>query len=255
LLLNLLVGAVFSPNSFSATTAAGELRVLKLRFHEINHPHRDVAGEFRLLSDFARDAGLTIRWLDAVQSLELEQRLARGEGDLMVADRVPHNDTTATTMDGLGMGQFDYVVSGNSESEASDPSQLSGLRVAVSLASPMWSYLTALERADNGPALVVLPDHYNRQQILAGIEAGRYDAAVVSSRTNEQLLVDHRTLKRLFVLSGNNTAMWKFAPAREQLRDQFNSYLRRYHATVAAPPAAFGDLEKKIGRASCRERG
>lgn len=234
-----------APNAIITVAAADTplLRVAKLRYHEANHAHRDVAGEFRLLSAFATRAGMRIKWLDAVQPEALAAQLARGEADLVVADLAP-SLTGSGTIPSYSMGAFDTVVVGRAALQATTPLDLAGLRIAVSLASPLWRYLVELERTVPDLSVVVMPDSTTRTELLAGISAGHYDCAVVSVRAGAALPGDQAGLKRLFTLADGNAAVWHFAASASALRDRVNAYLQRYHAALAAPQPAFGDLDR-----------
>ncbi len=240
-----LLAAVLLWVSGAATAGAesGVLRVLKLRHHEINHPHRDVAGEFRLLSDFAARNGLRIEWQDGVRADELAARLAQGEADMLVADLPPADEDAAQLLPGVGIGAYHHEVFGRRGLVAHNPLQLSGLRVAISLSSPLWPYFMALEHAVDGLGVVVMPDDTTREDLLAGIAAGEWDAAVVPVRPRERPVKGQPRLARLFVLSGSSAARWYFAADRGDLRDALDSYLVRFHARLATPQPAFGDLD------------
>ncbi len=224
--------------------AAPVLRVLKLRYQEINHPHRDAAGESRLLSDFARRNGMTVQWIDAVQPADLRQQLESGDGDIVIADLPPTAPAEAALLPSVSMGAFHYVLIGRDELQVENPSQLTNLKVAISLASPLWQYFNDLAVQVSGLTMVVLPDNTSRAAILDGITRGDYDAGVVSARPSEDLAAANPRLKRLFPLSDLNLAVWRFAPENTALRDRLDSYLKRYHGTLAEPYKAFGDLDQ-----------
>ena len=238
--------AGFNPTHVDAAQAGAmpQLRVLKLRHHEANHPHRDTAGEFQLLSDFARHHGMTVRWIDAVRPAELRERLQRGEGDVVIADLLPEPTSQDRLLSSVSMGSFAYTVYGRRDLNALDPAALAGLRIGITLASPLWPYFNALEDSLDDIQVVVLPDYSDRESILQGIAEGKYDAAVVTARRNEDPAAGMPGLKRLFELSGANSAVWHFTAQQHGLRDRIDSYLQRYHGARAAPQSAFGDLDE-----------
>ncbi|MEQ8660797.1 MAG: transporter substrate-binding domain-containing protein, partial [Gammaproteobacteria bacterium] len=239
-----LVAALLWLGSGVAASASedGVLRVLKLRHQDINHPHRDSAGEYRLLADFARSQGLRIEWRDGIEPAELAARLRRGEADVLIADVAPDSAAAAGLEAGLAMGSYRHVVYGRGELVADDPRDLAGLRVAVNLSSPLWPYLNQLA-AVRPMSVVVLPDNTSREALLAGIGTDAWDAAVVSVRAGENPAAAMPRLRLLFELAGDNQARWRFAPGRTTLRERADIHLLRAHAGVSAPQVALGDLD------------
>jgi len=234
---------VLTPASAAPALEIPALRVLKLRHHEANHPHRDTSGEFRLLSRFARQNGLNLQWIDGIQPSELVARLQRGEGDIVIADVLPDPGDAGKLLSSLSMGPFTYAVYGRRDVHALTPHDLAGLRIGINLSSPMWPYLHALQRKLEAVQVVVLPDNTDREALLQGIDDDTYDAVVVTARVNEDPAATMPQLKRLFELSTDNNSLWHFRPSQAGLRDQLNSFLQRYAAASAVPHAAFGDLD------------
>ena len=219
------------------------LRVLKLRHHDVNHPHRDTAGEYRLLGDFARREGLDLQWLDAVAPQELEQKLRRGEGDIVIADLAPEAARSAELLPGVALGIYRDVVYGKQDLVVDSPLDLAGLRVAATVSSPLWPYLNALGAQVPGLTVIALPDNTRRAAVLAGINDNRYDAALVTARVNENLADALPRIKFLFELSSASASRWHFAAGGGALRDRLDAYLLRFHTTVSTSRAALGDLD------------
>ncbi|MCB1748364.1 MAG: transporter substrate-binding domain-containing protein [Gammaproteobacteria bacterium] len=227
----------------AAATESGVLRVLKLRHQETSLPYRDIAGEFRLLSDFARRQGLALEWIDAVQPGELENRLRAGEGDVVLAELPPGPQHTRGLLPGLGMGSYRQVVYGRQDLEVRDPRGLAGLRVAISIASPLWPYLNDLAAQVPGLVVAAQPDTASRDELLAGVADQRYDAVVIGQRPNENPIEALPRLRALFTLSPDNVSRWYFAPGAGDLRRRLDAYLTRFQAAVPALASAFGDLD------------
>lgn len=219
------------------------LRVLKLKHHELNHPHRDAHGEFRMLADFARRHGLRIEWLDAYQPGELHRRLVNGEGDILVADLPPGLASDPRLQASVPMGAFRYHVIGRADNAAKNPLELNGYRIAVRLSSPMWSYFNRLTRALPGVIVVVLPVDTSRAAMLQGTTDGRYDAAVIAARPDENPIEYLPQLKALFELSELNAMNWYFLRDRRNLKLEVDGYIQRFHASFLAPDIALGDLD------------
>ncbi|MGR8921606.1 MAG: transglycosylase SLT domain-containing protein [Gammaproteobacteria bacterium] len=231
---------VFACTSIADAETPATLGVLKLRHHEINHPHRDVDGELSLLRGFARDRGLVLRWIDAVSPGELARRAAAGDGDVVIADLPPGAAQRLGLAPTRPLGSFEHVVWGGAGLAASDPTDLAGMRVAITLSSPMWPYLSRLENTLENLSVVVLPDDRTRAAVLEDLAAGDYDAAVLPGAPRDDLAARRSGVRRLFTLSPDNAAVWHLRRDDEALRAALNDYVERYHARVG-PPRPHGD--------------
>ena len=244
----LLTLAVFYGASASAgsghddSASSSVLRVLKLKQQEINLPHRDSAGEFGMLADFAHRRGMDIAWIEADRPDELYARLRRGEADVIAADLPPEQARDPALLPSLSMGSFRYYAYGRKDIDARDPRGLQGLRVAISTASPLWPYFEQLRRAVPGIVPVLMPSATTRETLLAGVADGHFDVAIVASRANEKPLADRASVKTLFELSEPNPVVWYFPRERAALRDALDSYMERFHAAVLSPQPDYGDL-------------
>ena len=242
LVLAVFYGATASAGSGRVNAPSPTLRVLKLKQQEINLPHRDSAGEFGMLADFARRQGMNIQWIEADRPDELYSLLGRGEGDVIATDLSPTQSRSAGLLPSLSMGSFRYYAFGREELNAADPRALQGLRVAISTASPLWPYFEQLRKRLPGIVPVLMPNGTSRETLLAGVADGHFDVAIVPVRTSEKLLTEHPGLKTLFELSDQNQVVWYFPPQSGALRDALNSYMRRFHAAVLSPQTDYGDL-------------
>ena len=129
-----LLTLVCASFAMAATAADAPLRVVKLRHHDVNHAHRDVDGEYQLLTGFAALRGQRVEWLDVLQPADLSAALNDGSADLALGDLGPQRPETVRGSRGLGA--YRYMVYGREQLDARDPLALAGLRVAVSLSSP-----------------------------------------------------------------------------------------------------------------------
>ena len=226
--------------------AAGQskvLRVLKLRHHEAGHPHRDVAGEYSILSAFAAREGRHLRWIDGVQPAQLATALALGEGDIVIADLAPEDVERGQLLPGLAVGGYRDAVYGRVELAVHDPLQLAGLRVAISIASPLWPYLIRLGETLEGLTVVSLPDSMGREEALRGVSRGDYDAVVVSLRGDEDPVNAMPRVRSLFEFGARKASRWHYPSDKSALRDAIDAYLLQTHTAVPRSHAALGDLD------------
>ncbi len=242
LALLVFYGGTASAGSGRVNVPTPTLRVLKLKQQEINLPHRDSAGEFGMLADFARRQGMNIQWIEADRPDELYSALRRGEADLIATDLSPAHSGDTSLLPSLPMGSFRYHAFGRKELSAADPRALQGLRVAISTASPLWPYFEQLRSKLPGIVPVLMPNGTPRATLLAGVSDGHFDVAIAPVRTDEKPLAGHPRLKTLFELSDQNQVVWYFPQQSSALRDALNSYMRRFHAAVLSPQRDYGDL-------------
>jgi len=238
-----LCALAFSLGALCAGADDEILRVLKLRHHDANHPHRDTAGEYRLIGDFAQREGLTVEWIDAIGPTELEQKLRRGEGDIVIADLAPETAATADLLPSMALGAFRTLVYGRQDLVVANPLGLAGLKVAATVSSPLWNYLNALGAELPNLTVIALPDNTRREDVLEGINDNRYDAAIVTARVNTDPAEALPRIKLLFELSPATASRWHFAAGGGALRDSVDDYLLRFHTKVSMSRAAFGDLD------------
>ena len=242
LVLAVFYGAIASAGSGGVNAPSPTLRVLKLKQQEINLPHRDSAGEFGMLADFASRQGMKIQWIEADRPDELYRQLRHGEGDVIATDLSPAQSGDASLLPSLSMGSFRYYAFGRKALKVGDPRALQGLRVAISTASPLWPYFEQLRSKLPGIVPVLLPNGTPRETLLAGVADGHFDVAIAPVRSNEKALSDYPGLKTLFELSDQNQVVWYFPRHSGALRDALNSYIRRFHAAVLSPQTDYGDL-------------
>ena len=242
LVLAVFYGAIASAGSGGVNAPSPTLRVLKLKQQEINLPHRDSAGEFGMLADFASRQGMKIQWIEADRPDELYRQLRRGEGDVIATDLSPAQSGDVSLLPSLSMGSFRYYAFGRKALKVGDPRALQGLRVAISTASPLWPYFEQLRSKLPGIVPVLLPNGTPRETLLAGVADGHFDVAIAPVRSNEKALSDYPGLKTLFELSDQNQVVWYFPRDKGALRDALNSYIRRFHAAVLSPQTDYGDL-------------
>ncbi|MBK8958066.1 MAG: transporter substrate-binding domain-containing protein [Proteobacteria bacterium] len=195
-----------------------------------------------MLADFARRRGMGIQWIEAERPDELYQRLRRGEGDVIATDLAPEQARDASLLPSRSMGSYRYFAYGRQGIAAEDPRGLKGLKVAISVASPLWPWFEQLRREVAGIVPVLMPNGTPRETLLAGIASGHFDVAIAPARANEKPLADYTDLKALFEVSDQNPVVWYFPAERAALRDALDSYVQRFHAAVLTPQADYGDL-------------
>ena len=150
-----------SPGTVEAADSK-TLRVLKLRDHEINHPHRNVRHEVRLLNDFAASNGYELKWLEAERPTQLVQALEAGAGDIVIADLFAPRFEFENIAASEPLGAFRYALFGDAGLDITSPLELTGLRVAVAISSPLHDYLSQLRATLRGLHLIVVPANTGR---------------------------------------------------------------------------------------------
>ena len=236
-----LLACVFVANGIRAQEQT--LTVIRLKHHEVNHPHRDTGNELRMLGHFARANGMLIRWLDAHQPADLVASLRAGEADLVAADLPPALSHEAGLISSAAMGFYTYHLIARATTTAANPLELRGMQVGVQLSSPLWPYFMRLEQSQPAVNVVALPADLSHAEVVAKVARGEFDAAAIPVRRGEHPLRGKPHLTTLFELSGAERIAWHFRQDAGDLRDRVNGFLHRYHASFVTPALSLGDIE------------
>ncbi|MGR9089196.1 MAG: transglycosylase SLT domain-containing protein [Gammaproteobacteria bacterium] len=206
--------------------------------------------EETMLSDFARNAGVEVEWINVFRSAEALELILSGAADLSISG-VPidqRDDPRLLSSEPIGLKRF-RIIARQGET-ADSPLGLAGKSVAVKLSSPMWSYLDRLRGAIEDLRLQVLPDDLSRDETLQMVSDGIYDAALVATEAGDTAIEDFPRTKYLFDLTGPQPVAW-FARADETaLVAELNAFIARFHTAYNDPEARLRSFDeaKRQGR-------
>ena len=213
---------------------AAVLRVAKLAGHEQLHVHRDTAIEIQMLEDAAAGIGRRIEWLELETPYELRRSLLDQSADVYISplplitdDKLA--DATIASLAPIGFERYRLVAPANKD--YSDPSKLVGRKVAVKFSSPALPYLRTLKASIPDLAVVVIPDRMPRSKLLAKVNQGVFDAAVIATNYRTNYLAKFSALKYQFDLSSLHPVSWYVHADSSTLITQINKFLQRYHAS------------------------
>lgn len=225
----------------SAITEHARLRVLVLGEHA-NRAHRRDALEFAILADYAKAHRLEVDWLPVFRPEELYERLVRGDADLAIGEMPPELLGRPTLASTHPLTTQRYQLIGRAGLEARDPLGLSGMRLAIRLSSPLWSYFEQLQRIVPNLRLDALPSNLDRESALRLVADGIYDATVLPIALGDDDLEAYPRLKRLFDLTDDQPFGWYLRSDHRALLQSLNRFIARYHSAYFEPALAPRDF-------------
>jgi membrane-bound lytic murein transglycosylase F len=235
------------PKHLGETSSQQALRVLVLS-GEANSSHRHDALEISILNDYARNNRRQIEWVPVFRTRDLYNKLVRSEGDIAIGslpDALADNPAIASTHP---LATERYQLLGRIENTARNPLELSNMRIAIRMSSPLWSYFEKLQRIVPGLELDALPSDLDRDAALRLIADGIYDATVLPSTVEADDLGNYPRLKRLFDLTDFQPVGWFLRSDSRGLLANLNEFIERYHAAYFEPikaPRDFAAIKKR----------
>ena len=224
------------------------LRVIKFNDTAPGNAHREVSLETKMLRDFADSVNLEIEWVDAFRSAEVLQKLLDGDGDLSIgAIPIDHrHDARLRASESIALRRFRVV--GRVGETLENPLELAGMSLAVTISSPLWSYLDRLRGVVKDLRLEVLPDGFSREETLRMVSDGIYDAGLFAIEAGDEPIADFPRLKYLFDLTGLEPVTWFARRDNHLLVDALNEFIRRFHAAYYNPDPSertFADIKQQ----------
>ncbi len=217
------------------------LRVLVLGEHA-NQTHRRDALEFAILADYAKQHHLLLDWLPVFRPKELYERLLRGDADIAIGAMPPELSGQPALANTHPLTTQRYQLIGRAGVKVRDPLGLSGMRLAIRLSSPLWSYFEKLQRVVPNLTLDALPSNLDRESALRLVADGVYDATVLPIALGDDDLETYPRLKRLFDLTDDQPFGWYLRSDRRSLLRNLNRFITRYHTAYFEPALAPRDF-------------
>lgn len=212
------------PADLPALREQDRLRILYLE-------SRIKAEEKRLLAQFCRSRGLVPEWIPAENPWQLLTALRNGHGDIIASlDRSVHAGPDMPVESTLSWGVTQPQVVGRDSGGIIDEVQdLSVRQIAVRGQSPGRSVIASLQ--ENAPAMDVIdiPADVTDREVLRRVSSGRYDLAVMNSRSLQSLLADFPDLKMQLPLGEAEHRHWLVHRDATRLRGSLNRFINRKH--------------------------
>ena len=163
------------------------------------HRGRQVGFEYELIKEFADRHDLRLDIVIPDSHADLLAYLNEGKGAVVAAAMTITEERRAQAAFTLPYNEVDkLVVVRADEDSIASLEDLAGRTVHVRASSSFYTTLVALEDSIAGLQVVPLPDDLETEDILAGVEAGRYDITLCDSNLLDVELAYGRALKAAF---------------------------------------------------------
>ena len=191
------------------------------------HRGLQVGFEYELMKKFASEHGLRLEIVIPKSHAELLSYLNEGKGDVVAAAMTitPERQAEADFTRPYNEVEEVVVVRADDDSIAS-LNDLAGRTFHVRASSSFFSTLTALQDSVEGLRIVKLPDDVETEEILAGVESGRYDLTIADSNLLDVERSYGRGLRAAFSIRAT-TLGWAVRKDNPALLASFNQYIRR----------------------------
>ena len=163
------------------------------------HRGRQVGFEYELIKEFADRHDLRLDIVIPDSHADLLAYLNEGKGDVVAAAMTITEERGKQAAFTLPYNEVDeLVVVRADEDSIASLADLAGRTVHVRQSSSFYTTLMALADSIAGLQVVPLPDDLETEDILAGVEAGRYDITLCDSNLLDVELAYGRALKAAF---------------------------------------------------------
>ena len=163
------------------------------------HRGRQVGFEYELINEFADRHNLRLDIVIPESHADLLAYLNEGKGDVVAAAMTITEERGKQAAFTLPYNEVDeLVVVRADEDSIASLEDLAGRTVHVRASSSFYSTLMALADSIAGLQVVPLPDDLETEDILAGVEEGRYDITLCDSNLLDVELAYGRALKAAF---------------------------------------------------------
>ena len=191
------------------------------------HRGLQVGFEYELMKKFASEHGLRLEIVIPKSHAELLSHLNEGKGDVVAAAMTitPERQAEADFTRPYNEVEEVVVVRADDDSIAS-LSDLAGRTFHVRASSSFYSTLTALQDSVEGLRIIKLPDDIETEEILAGVESGRYDLTIADSNLLDVERSYGRRLRAAFSIKSTMLG-WAVRKDNPALLVSLNKYIRR----------------------------
>ena len=190
------------------------------------HRGRQVGFEYELIKEFANRHDLRLDIVIPESHADLLAYLNEGKGDVVAAAMTITEERRAQAAFTLPYNEVDELVVVRAEEDSIASLQdLAGRTIHVRQSSSFYTTLTALADSIEGLQVAPLPDSLETEDILAGVEEGRYDITLCDSNLLDVELAYGRQLKAAFSIKP--TALgWAVRADNPALLAALNQYVK-----------------------------
>ena len=190
------------------------------------HRGRQVGFEYELIKEFANRHDLRLDIVIPESHADLLAYLNEGKGDVVAAAMTITEERRAQAAFTLPYNEVDELVVVRAEEDSIASLQdLAGRTIHVRQSSSFYTTLMALADSIEGLQVEPLPDSLETEDILADVEAGRYDITLCDSNLLDVELAYGRQLKAAFSIKP--TALgWAVRADNPALLAALNQYVK-----------------------------
>lgn len=205
----------------------GRLRMITRNNAMTYFIHRgvQVGFEYDLMKKFAKEQGLRLETVIPPSHADLIPYLIEGKGDIIAAAMTideARRVQAAFTVPYLTVGEV--VVVHTREDSITGPKDLAGRTVHVRTSSSFYRTLTAMQEVIDSLTIVGLPDDTETEEILLGVEEGKYDITLCDANLLEVEQAYGRPLKAAFSIKPT-TLGWAVRESNAQLLNNLNTFI------------------------------
>ncbi len=190
------------------------------------HRGRQVGFEYELIKGFADRHDLRLDIVIPESHADLLAYLNEGKGDVVAAAMTITEKRRAQAAFTLPYNEVDELVVVRAEEDSiASLADLAGRTIHVRPSSSFYTTLTALADSIEGLQIASLPDSIETEDILAGVEEGRYDITLCDSNLLDVELAYGRRLKAAFSIKLTSLG-WAVREDNPVLLAALNQYVK-----------------------------
>jgi membrane-bound lytic murein transglycosylase F len=191
------------------------------------HRGRQVGFEYELIKEFADRHNLRLDIVIPDSHADLLAYLNEGKGDVVAAAMTITEERGKQATFTLPYNEVDELVVVRAEEDSLvSLADLAGRTVHVRPSSSFYTTLMALADSIAGLQVVPLPDSLETEDILAGVEEGRYDITLCDSNLLDVELAYGRALKAAFSIKPTSLG-WAVREDNPALLAALNQYVQQ----------------------------
>ena len=191
------------------------------------HRGRQVGFEYELIKEFADRHDLRLDIVIPESHADLLAYLHEGKGDIVAAAMTITEERRVQAAFTLPYNEVDELVVVRAEEDSITSLQdLAGRTIHVRGSSSFFTTLMALQDSIEGLQVASLPDSLETEDILAGVEEGRYDITLCDSNLLDVELAYGRQLKAAFSIKPTSLG-WAVREDNPALLAALNQYIKK----------------------------
>lgn len=208
-----------------------ENKVLRILVEERNNSLAITPLEKQFIEQYAAQEKLTPVWIGVDETADPYSWLEQGKGDVLAAAKL------AIVTEQQGKISFtlpwtksrQQFVGRIDTGDIRSVEDLTTRQIALKPSSPIWNTLQALADEHPGMALLAIPEDLHAKTILARVQSGQYDLAVMDSIEVASYLPAFLELNTMFDFTDDESMVWGTRANAVTLHNSLNQFLNTKH--------------------------